>query len=189
MTVGTNTTVDKDMGEARVRKLIGEMKRQSEGPHVNVGVLASSGPHKDAAGKPSGATVVQVAVWNEFGTGTIPERPAIRTGSKVIADAMAALGAALLGRLIDGTITLDRALDLLGLKAQAGLRKSIRDWTDPPNAPSTIMAKAREAGRQKISAAKAKGGPAAAALALAAYNNPLEDTGQYRNSIQYEKVK
>lgn len=182
MAKGTAKTVSKDLGESRVRAAIAELKRTPEGPHVKAGVLEAAGAHKDG----EGLTVADVAVFNEFGTATIPERGFMRAAAAELVPVIGDMGPKLLSKFIEGTITLDAALDRIGLKAVSVIKRTIRDWTDPPNAPSTIRAKARKSGRLKIDAAAGKGQEAEA---LAAFNNPLEDTGQLRNSIDYVKVK
>lgn len=188
MARGSATTKEIDRGETKVRQAIAELSKTPGGPHVKVGILASSGAHKDEDGGTSGVSVVDVAVWNEFGTDKAPERPFMRTAAKELTPIMAELGGKALSMLILGKVTLDKALDLLGLKAQAVIKRTITNWETPPNAPATILKKARKTGREKIAAAGAKG-KAAEAAALAAYNNPLQDTNQMLNSVQYEKVK
>lgn len=180
----TVKTVSRDLGEARIRRQIEELKGSARGPHVNVGVLEEAGKHDGG----EGLTVADVAVFNEFGTSRAPERAFMRTTAKSITPKMIALGKSLLSAYIAGKVTLDAALDRMGLTVQAAIKRTIRDWEEPPNAESTIRAKARKSGRIKLAAAKAKGSKAEAA-ALAGYNNPLEDTGQLRNSIDYVKVK
>ncbi len=179
---GTARTTVKDLGEARIRASIEELKR-ANGPHVKAGILEEAGAHDGG----DGLTVADVAVFNEFGTNRIPERAFMRTSAAELMPRMV-LGARLLSAYIAGTTTLDEALDKLGMVAVAAIKRTIRDWTTPPNAPSTIRAKARATGRAKIDRAAAKG-EEAGAEALAAYDNPLEDTGQLRNSVDYVKVK
>lgn len=158
------TTQRYDLGEDRIRRTIAEMKKTPGGPHVQVGFLDASKLHDQASettGKP--VTVVEVALANEFGTDTIPERPFMRTSAKELAPRMKALGAQLIAAVIAGRMTVDQALDRLGLTAQTAIKKTIDDWKIPPNSPSTIARKGAD--------------------------NPLVDTGQMRNSVQYVKVK
>lgn len=180
----TVKTVSRDLGEARIRRQIEELKGVARGPHVNVGVLEEAGNHDGG----DGLTVADVAVFNEFGTSRSPERAFMRTTAKSITTKMIALGQSLLSSYIAGKVTLDAALDRMGLTVQAAIKRTIRDWEEPPNAESTIRAKARKTGREKIDRAANKGREAEL-VALAKYNNPLEDTGQLRNSIDYVKVK
>jgi hypothetical protein len=158
------TTQRYDLGEDRIRRTIAEMKKTPGGPHVQVGFLDASKQHDEAtktAGKP--VTVVEVALANEFGTDRAPERPFMRTSAKELAPKMRELGAKLLAAVIAGRMTVDQALDRLGLTAQTAIKKTIDDWEIPPNAPATIAKKGA--------------------------NNPLVDTGQMRNSVQYVKIK
>src|SRR5690606_16993462 len=141
--------------------LIQEMKLSAGGPHVKVGFLeggAGDKPHEES----DDLTVAQVAVVNEFGLGNAPERPFMRTTAKALLPKMARLSSKLLSAVIAGKGTIDQALDVMGLTAQKDLKKAIVDWKEPPNAPATIRAKGA--------------------------NNPLIDTSQMVNSVQYEKV-
>lgn len=179
---GTVKTTSVDHGEKALRLRIAELAKSPEGSHVDVGILEQSGEHKGG----QGVSVVDVAVWAEFGTRTEPERAFMRTAAAELMPIMTELGAKMLEAYLTGKVTLDQALDRLGLKAQSVIKLTIRDFKDPPNAVSTILAKARKEGRAKIKDANAKG---QGLEALDAYNNPLVDTGQLMNSVQYVKVK
>lgn len=181
--LGTVKTTSIDRGEKQIRAAIAELAKSPQGPHVKVGILAAAGKHDGG----EGLSVAEIAIFNEFGTKTIPERGFMRAAAAELAPTMATLGARLLGLFIQGKVSIDQALDQMGLKAQSVIKRTIRDWSKPPNAPSTIRAKARKTGRDKLDKAKSKGKGAESKL-LAQYDNPLEDTGQMRNSVQYEKV-
>lgn len=169
------TIVDKAVGEQQLKKLFKQIAGKGAGSGVKIGILADSGVHKAA----DGATVAQVALWNEFGTKTIPERPFMRTSGEQLMPILSVYSERLIDAMLLGKITLDNALDRVGLLAQAHIKKVIIDWSTPPNAPRTILQKARKTGRAKIA-----GGDAS----LAAYDNPLIDTGQMLGSVTYEKV-
>lgn len=158
MANGFKTTVT-DRGAGKVFEAIATLKRSPGGPRVRVGILESAGQHKGAEGR----QVIDIAVDNEFGTDRIPERPFMRTAAKELEPEMAALGDKLLAAVIAGTMTVDHALDVIGLKAQAGFKKRLTEGPWTPNAPMTIAKKGSD--------------------------RPLIDTGQMRDSIQYEKVK
>jgi len=118
---------------------------------VDVGIFAS-------AKYPSGVFVAAVAAWNEFGTRTIPERPALRAANKENQKALMNL----LKRLTDPKlmiVTVNTG-NLLGANHQGAMQQSIIKWGSPANAPATI---------------KAKGS-----------SNPLIDTGLYKNSITFK---
>ena len=177
---------DKATRELNLKKMLEEMGRAatSPGPHIKAGILADSGAHRES----DGLTVVNIAVFNEFGTDTIPERPFMRTSAEIIKPEFNKLCVFLLGRLIDGSLSVDNALDRLGLLAQKTIKKTIVDFDDPPNAPSTIYRKARKAGRKKINAAFNRSINYGYEV-MALYDNPLIDTGQMKESVTYEKVK
>ena len=107
---------------------------------------------------PSGEYVAQVAKWQEYGTIHIPMRPfmrnAVEKNNKKWFDT--------LGELIKQNATQEQALGKIGEIARGDIIKSITQFREPANNPSTI---------------KAKGS-----------SNPLIDTGLMRRSVTY-KVK
>ena len=148
-----------DKGYNALRNKIAQMAASPGGAHVKVGFIADGAGSEDHG---DGLTVTQVAVFNEFGTSTAPERAALRTTADEIKPSMATLADRMLDKIVQGKSTVKQALEIMGLKAQAAIREAINNWTTPPNAPSTI--------RQKGA------------------NNPLVDTGQMRNSVEFESV-
>jgi hypothetical protein len=88
-----------------------------------------------------GTSVAQVAAWNEFGTETIPERPALRTGIKRAQPGVRALNKANLKGVIDGRMAASRALGLLGEYGKSEVQRAIVAGPWVPNAPSTIRRK------------------------------------------------
>jgi hypothetical protein len=145
-----------DRGYNKLREQIAQMAESPDGAHVKVGFL--EGKLGDQVHSEN-LTVTQVAVFNEFGTPTIPERPFLRDTSDVIKSDMANLADKMLDQIVRGKSTVKKALDIIGLKVQAAFRKAVTDWDSPPNAPSTIRKKGAD--------------------------NPLVDTGQMRNSIEF----
>ena len=110
--------------------------------------------------KDSGPTNAQIAFWNEFGTSRIPERPFMRlTWIRKRRDIAKVIDKTI-GEIQVGRMTVAEALGIIGLKAQQATKRTIVTLRDPPNAPSTIM-------RKKSS-------------------NPLIDTSQMLNSVQYK---
>lgn len=118
---------------------------------IDVGVFAS-------AKYPDGTPVAAVAAWNEFGTSTIPERPAIRNANIENEDNLV--------RLIKKTVDPEKMVitkrigGLIGANHQGATQQSIVKLRDPANAPATIKAKKS--------------------------SNPLIDTGFYKNSITFK---
>ncbi|CAG9259647.1 conserved hypothetical protein [Burkholderia diffusa] len=92
----------------------------------------------EGATEPDGTPMALVGFWNEYGTDDIPPRPAFRT----TAIAQASRWAKIVG------VTLQRnggdfgaALRMAGEQAVVDIQKTIGDWSDPPNAASTIAKK------------------------------------------------
>jgi hypothetical protein len=131
---------------------------------------AFRGPDTVRVGFPAGkadSDVIERALFNEFGTKTIPERPALRNAVRNNRDEYQAMMKAeartiLLGAIKgqDAARAKRRALQRLGIKAQGDIQSEITSLQTPPNAASTI--------RQKGS------------------SNPLIDTGEMRNSVTYK---
>lgn len=128
------------------------------GHGVKVGIMADTGNYIDTQ-----ASILDVAIYNEFGTETIPARPFIRR--------FAEKNAGTLGKAMDRTAdavakgrSLDAALGALGEFAQAAQRAQIVEsmsWA-APNAASTV---------KKKGSAK-----------------PLLNHGVLRDAIRWEKV-
>lgn len=123
-------------------------------------------------GFPAGETdsdVLERAVFNNFGTSRIPERPfmqgamrANRTSyrSAMVAGAKEIVRAAAAGK--DPAKVMRQVLRKLGIKAQGDIQEEITSLQSPPNAPSTIAQKGS--------------------------SNPLIDSGELRASVTF-KVK
>lgn len=105
--------------------------------------------------------VAEYAMYNEFGTETIPARPAIRN----TADTMGDEWRDALGNLLWGGTDAETALATVGQQATEDVQEAIQGWTKPPNKPSTI-------------ARKWKG-----------EDNPLVDQGDYQDAIAYQIVR
>ena len=124
---------------------------------VDVGVFAGS-KYQD------GTPVALVATVNEFGSedGVIPERPAFRNANKSNEDNLVKI---IKNNVDPETMVIDPVTaGKVGVAHESAVKKSIVDLKDPPNAPSTLKAKAPKA-------------------------NPLVNTGMYVRSITHEVNK
>ncbi len=132
----------------------GIKKRIKDAGTVDVGIID--------AGKHTGeeSTVAEVAFYNEFGTSNIPERSFIRSTIKEKKKEIIALQKKLVGKILKGELTNDKALGYIGIFVADEIKKKIVKLRNPANAPSTVEAKGS--------------------------NNPLVDTVQLRNSVTYE---
>lgn len=104
-------------------------------------------------GKRKAVTARQVAIWNEYGGGHTPPRPFMRytfehfkkNWVKYVQD--------------DLPVTMDvkDTFASLGTMIKGHISDTVKAWSEPPNAPSTIMAKG--------------------------FNNPLVDSGNMSNDF------
>jgi len=124
--------------------------------NVTVGIHASDGAAKEG----DGATVLDVAVWAEFGTDTEPERSWLRAWFEANREIGTKKLTEFLARVVAGKLTKKQALEQFGAWAQGGIQQRIADGIEPANAPSTI--------EQKGS------------------SKPLINTGQFRASIHFK---
>ena len=134
---------DKDKGWRRLQALAKSLA--ADDVHVRVGVLDDGRAGSEDHG---GITTGQLAVAMELGTATIPARSWVgltfdRARTEVQADMRT-----LLGHIVDGKITVDKALNVLGAKYSAAVKNTVTqgEQIQPPNAPSTLarkLAKAR----------------------------------------------
>lgn len=129
---------------------------------VTVGFQGISG----SARHESGATIAEIAAWNEFGTKTIPERGFFRRTLKESGDKIRGHMQKEIWNVVDGGQTVTRALGRVGVFAAAEVVKTIDDsksWATP-NAPSTVRQKSTSSGTG---------------------DQPLVDSGRMLNSVTY----
>jgi hypothetical protein len=133
------------------------------GIQIAVGILdKGSNPHVGEAGR----TVLDVAIWNEFGTASgngkirIPARSFIRAWYDELQPALKTWVRAVGRNVASGKWSADRAANLLGVRAVASIQARMSRGIEPPNAPSTV---------------KQKGS-----------SKPLINKGQLRSSVTYQ---
>jgi len=136
-------------------KLQTELYKAAKKPMgVFVGIL-----DEDAQQAHGDSTLGQVAIYNEFGTSKIPSRPFIR-GPFDAHEGYRSLVTSLMKRMVDGAITIESALNILGAAVAQGMIKGINSHTYAENAESTAD--------RKLS------------------DTPLVDTGDLRDHITYK---
>lgn len=136
-------------GGRKLRKFVKEMN----GKYVAVGFTDKSGTYED------GASVAQIAAFNEFGTDNMPARPFMRqtklnNGEKI----HKFMQKSIKENVESGSV--EQMLNQVGSKYKGFIQKEIRNGEFEPNAPSTV--------RKKGS------------------SRPLIDTGRMRQSVVYE---
>ena len=157
----TASVIDRDRGYRALKARLEALKGDDN--YVKVGVLASTAARTDARG-PSN---VDLGVIHEFGSPAqgIPERSWLRSAFDLFRDKWFAFAQTQVKAILDGKKTVPVALELLGLRASADVKKHITtgEGIPPPNAPSTIK-------RKKSS-------------------RPLVDTAQFVNAITHAVVE
>lgn len=156
------------------------LKNMARDLELRVGVLEGA-THTDESGRT--IPVAEYAIYNEFGATIrvtpkmraflhhkgihlkaeteelrIPPRPAVRGTVDEYGDDWAWMLARLLGKGVDP----ETALRQVGEVATADMKRTIESWAEPPNAPATVASKRSHR------------------------NNPLVDSGDYVDSIDYE---
>lgn len=145
-------TKSKDMGLAQYLKRVEAL----DGHGVKVGVQAGSGTQ-------DGVSLVDIAIYNEFGTETIPARPFIRDFAKKNEKVLGAAMDRIAARVEQGA-SVEVALAQLGEFAQQNQQAHVRaskSWA-VPNASSTTKQKGSDV--------------------------PLIDQGVLVNAIRWEKT-
>lgn len=135
------------------------LARALNGRGVKFGIQADAGKDPE-----TGADLLDIAVYNEYGTETVPARPFMRDfaekNGKALGQAMDRMAAAVQG----GQLALDAALDQLGTFAEKHQKAHVQQskkWAKP-NAPATVKKKGSDV--------------------------PLIDQGLMVGAIRYEKV-
>ena len=140
---------DKDLGYSMIVSGL-----QALDGSVSVGVFSDSGS------EPDGTSLIDVAIWNEYGTSRIPQRPFMRIAADKNADKWADAAQKLSGMVADGSIGASHAKNIIGVQAVGDIQEVIGSNALQANAPATIMRKGSAA--------------------------PLIDTGRLRQSIKFK---
>lgn len=121
----------------KILKRIQKLTKDLDGtPSVAVGLPSNSLPY------PDGTSVVQVAIWNEFGTSKIPERPFLRESLRQNRKAWIKLARQLHQKAIKDGVPVENLMRLLGERMQSDTQKSLDSGAWEPNAPAYAAAKA-----------------------------------------------
>lgn len=132
---------------------------------VEIGILAI-----DKNKKNKKATILEYAVYNEFGTKTIPARPFMRTTIDKNYDLIKKNREEQFNRVLKGEITAKQALIILGLTVQGMVQETILDaksWAVKNNS-KTIRRKTNRISKY--------------------YDDPLQDTGFLVTHIRFQIV-
>lgn len=146
-------TVTKDKGLKKLNKIFKDFKNA----YSLIGLFSDS---KNS----DGLFLAFIGAVNDFGTkdGRIPERPWMRGWFDSNIAKITKLFQVMSQKILDGVLTPEAALKMIGAWGENELKKEITNLRTPPNASSTIKKKKS--------------------------SNPLIDTGQMRNSIKSKTV-
>lgn len=141
--------------DTKLKKIMNEIKKLNSSFTV-IGLFSNE--HEESE---NNLTVADIGFFNEYGTKDIPERPFIRNWFDSNLSKIKKEAEKLFKRVIDGKLSPEKALSILGEWAKGEIQKSITNLKTPVNAPSTISKKGS--------------------------TNPLIDTGIMRSSIRHEE--
>ena len=141
--------IDRDLGFNRIMRDLQKL----DGVEVVAGML------RDSVKASNGASYVDIATWNEYGTRRIPSRPFIRISADTNRQAWAKIAQQCVNDVIDGDGPRDAAR-VIGHRMVEDIRKVFGDTSKlKANAPSTIKKKGR--------------------------NEPLVDSGEMRRRVNF----
>lgn len=109
--------------------------------YVTVGVHEDAGKYTEGKNPPS---VVEVALWNEFGTEHTPERSFFRSTLAEKSGLINQWRQEVIGNMITKGWTPAKALETLGFRLQILIQNKIKSNVPPKNAPSVIAHKQAE---------------------------------------------
>lgn len=138
-----------------IKKVLEELGRKE----IKVGFFES-------AKYPDGTPIAYVAAIQEFGHGPIPPRPFMRPAEQQNAAKWQKGIAAGVKAALNGSITIEHALEQVGMVAAGDVRKAIKAVTAPPLADSTVSARQRRLKGKKSASTK-----------------PLVDSGQMIQAV------
>lgn len=138
-----------------IKKVLEELGRKE----IKVGFFES-------AKYTDGTPIAYVAAIQEFGHGPIPPRPFMRPAEQQNAAKWQKGIAAGVKAALNGSITIEYALEQVGMVAAGDVRKAIKAVTAPPLADSTVSARQRRLKGKK-----------------SAITKPLVDSGQMIQAV------
>lgn len=130
------TTVDiSDPDKAKRKELENRLKHLNEA-YVTIGIHQGAGKYED------GTSVLEVALWNEFGTRTAPERSFIRSAIDQNPDLIAKWQIYAMQKVVDGEWTAYQGLDYIGVNLRELIKSRITGYDiEPADSWATVQAK------------------------------------------------
>lgn len=125
-----------ERGKAEWERYVSRFKKVNQA-YVTVGFHEGAGHYPG----PNAPLVVEVALWNEFGTVNAPSRPFMAIAIDSHTAQINRWREEAIAKILDEGWTPRKALEMLGFRIQVLIQNQIKSNTPPPNAPSTVKAK------------------------------------------------
>lgn len=110
--------------------------------YVTIGLHEGAGTYPESPGGTTASpSVVEVGLWNEFGTKSIPERSWIRSAIDGNVSKINELREQMALNILTKNWTVQKALEKIGFEIQNMIQNKIRSNVPPPLAESTAKAK------------------------------------------------
>lgn len=136
------------------------LKELQELSQMQVRVGFQRGKKHKGKGKRAGADLVDIALYNELGTDTIPSRPFLAQTVDQQGETIKQASAELIVQVVEGKMKGKQALKNIGVLVKGAVQQQMVEGEFVPNAPSTIQRKGSD--------------------------KPLIDTGQLRQGVSYQ---
>lgn len=127
---------DTDNGYAAMRKNL-----FAPNTRVLVGITQEVGAEPHGIPGRRSSTILEIAIWNHFGTEHVPQRPWLSDWFDKNKGKAETWLIALMPSVISGKRTKEQVLNILGLRIVGDIQKVMTQGTPPPNAESTIRKK------------------------------------------------
>lgn len=142
--MATHTTVK---GDKQVKDFLRRVKF-AKNSYVTIGVHQEAGQYKFSGTEKTGSspppTVVEVALWNEYGTSTSPERSFLRSAIDENASLINQWRFEMIDKILNKGWTVEKALTAIGFRIQVLIQNKIKSNVPPPNEPGTKAQKKRD---------------------------------------------
>ena len=146
-----------DKTTAAGEKFLKELQELSQ---MQVRVGFQRGKKHKGKGKRAGVDLVDIALYNELGTDTIPSRPFLAQTVDQQGEAIKQASAQLVVQVVEGKMKGKQALKNIGVLVKGAVQHQMVEGEFVPNAPSTVQRKGSDI--------------------------PLIDTGQLRQGVSYQ---
>lgn len=125
-------------GNDKYKEVLDKISQLNEA-YVTIGVHEDAGKYTEGKDPPS---VVEVALWNEFGTKNVPERSFMRSAFDENEQRINQWREEALTNMLEKGWSVEKGLEMIGFRMQEIVRNKILSNIPPPNSEATLAAKA-----------------------------------------------